>query len=305
MKAYNNLIGALFKQGKSEVALREYLNSLEIKTDDENNFNAKYYELREQERQFFIQRKLRLLEIDKPIFLTNQANKTSDNNRPSVDILRSTARIIAEVPSGDISIGAGWVVKKSSNTTWIVTNRHVISDSKTNIPSKKIKVEFFSELPYEERSHYAANIVKSTEADDYKLDLAVLKVTGIPNNVQSLEIFSGKFKHYANVQTIGHSFIRENSWIISQGEVQDYNINNLKFSINGIFSKGNSGAPVIDINDQIIGMMVGMRTNEDIAVATDQINFNINVNQPFTAGVGIAYRIDIVIEKLREWGIIE
>ena len=73
----------------------------------------------------------------------------------------------------------------------------------------------------------------------------------------------------------------------------------------GVFAQGNSGGPVVDSENKVIGIMVTIRTTSDIAVASDRPTLNLNANQPATGGVGLAYRIDIVVEKLREWGIID
>ena len=75
--------------------------------------------------------------------------------------------------------------------------------------------------------------------------------------------------------------------------------------MSGLFAQGNSGGPVVDSENKVIAIMVGIRSNFDIAVAADQPTLNINANQPATGGVGLAYRIDIVIAKLLEWGIVK
>nr|MDJ0904252.1 trypsin-like peptidase domain-containing protein [Xenococcus sp. MO_188.B8] len=286
---------ALQQQGKLEEAIKQYQRSLAIDPE----YTKARSNLREAERLLAIKLSPSLPDIDDTKFLPNETDE------PLVNTLRSTARIIAEVSADGISIGAGWVVKKEANTVWIVTNRHVISDSKTDILSKKIEVEFFSELPDAERPRYSATITNSTDADDYELDLAVLKVTGIPDDIQTLETRSGRVPRDANVRIIGHPYTIENPWSVSRGEVVNYNPNNPQISMSGLFAQGNSGSPVIDSNNQVIGMMVGIRSSFDAVIATDQPNLDIIANQPATGGVGLAYRIDIVIDKLQEWGILD
>ena len=294
-KTYNGLGYVLQQQGKLEEAIKEYQRSLEIDPD----FVIAKNNLKEAERLLAIKLNPPLPDIDDTKFLP------SETEEPLVNTLRSTARIASEVSAEGISIGAGWVVKKEANTVWIVTNRHVISDSKTDILSKKIEVEFFSELPDTERPRYPATIINSTDADDLELDLAVLKVTGIPDDIQKLEMRPGRVQRDANVRIIGHPYTIDNPWSVSRGEVVNYNPNNPEISMSGLFAQGNSGGPVVDSENKVIGIMVTIRTTFDITVATDQPTLNLNANQPATGGVGLAYRIDIVIDKLREWGIID
>ena len=294
-EAYNGLGYALQQQGNLEEAIEKYQRSLDIDPElvlAKNN-------LKEAERLLAIQINPPLPDIDDTQFLP------SETDEPLVNTLRSTARIIAEVSAEGTSIGAGWVVKKEANAVWIVTNRHVISDNKTKILSDKIEVEFFSELPDAERPRYPATIINSTDADDLELDLAVLKVTGIPDDIQKLEMRPGRVQRNINVTIIGHPYNIENSWSTSLGEVRNYNPNNPKIAMGGDFAQGNSGGPVVDSENRVIAIMVTIRTTFDITVATDQPTLNLNVNQPATGGVGLAYRIDIVIDKLREWGIID
>ena len=292
--AYNNLGYVLQEQGELEEAIRQYKRSLEI---DPEYLTAKN-NLREAERLLAIQLNPPLPDID------DTQHLPSVEDEPLVTVLRSTARIVAQVSAEGTSIGAGWVIKKEANTVWIVTNRHVVSDNKTKIPSNKIEVEFFSELPDKERPRYPATIINSTERND-SLDLAVLEVTGIPNDIQSLELSPGRIARNTDVIVIGHPFIDEIPWSTEVGLVKNYSPNNSKISMSGLFAQGSSGGPVLNSENQVIAMMVGIRTDSDIPVTVlDQANFNIDINQPATGGVGLAYRIDVVVEKLREWGVI-
>ncbi len=291
--AYNNLGYALQQQGKLESAIQEYQRSLEIDPE----YIAAKNNLREAERLLAINLNPPLPDID------DTQHLPSVEDEPLVNILRSTARIIAQVSAEGTSIGAGWVVKKEANTVWIVTNRHVVSDEKTKIPSKKIEVEFFSELPDTKRPRYDATIINSTERND-SLDLAVLKVTGIPDDIQALAMGSGRVQRNASTLIIGHPHTIIDSWSVSSGGVINFNPNNPIMAIDANVAQGNSGGPVIDSNNQVIGMMVSLRTNVDPAIDPNQATLNLDVNQPATGGVGLAYRIDVVVDQLREWGII-
>ncbi|MEM8721441.1 MAG: serine protease [Cyanobacteria bacterium P01_G01_bin.39] len=154
------------------------------------------------------------------------------------------------------------------------------------------------------RPRYPATIINSTEKND-SLDLAVLKVTGIPYDIKALTMGSGRVARNANTLIIGHPHTIIDPWSVSSGGVINFNPNNPIMSIDANVAQGNSGGPVIDSNNQVIGMMVSLRTNGDIAIDPNQATLNnINANQPATGGVGLAYRIDVVVNQLREWGII-
>ena len=327
--AYNNLGIALSEQGQLEKAIASYERAIELNPNYALAYNNLGYALQQQSRfEEAIQKYQRSLEIDPEYILAKNNLREAERllaiklnppppdiddtqhlptveDEPLVNTLRSTARIIAQASGEGSSIGAGWVVKKEANKVWIVTNRHVVNDSKTKIPSKKIEVEFFSELPDKDRPRYPATIINSTERND-SLDLAVLEVTGIPDDIKSLELSPGRIRRNTNVVVVGHPIIDEIPWSSEEGKVKSYSPNNSKISMSGTFAQGNSGGPVLNDEHQVIAMMVGIRTDSDIPVSVlDQPNLSIDVNQSATGGVGLAYRIDVVVEQLRDWGIIQ
>ena len=295
--AHNNLGVALQQQGKLEEAIAEYQRSIDL----DPNFALAQNNLKEAERLLAI--KLN----PPPVAIDDRKHLPSETDEPLVKVLRSTARIIAQVSAEGNSIGAGWVVKRESDTVWIVTNRHVISDRQTKRRSNKIEVEFFSELPDEKRPRYNATIEKMTDANDLELDLAVLKVAGIPDDIQPLELRPGRVSRNTRVRVIGHPFSLDDPWNSSSGEVMNYDRDSLTLPVDAYVAEGNSGGPVIDEQNQVIAVMVRIRTREDIAIALDpnQPTSDLSQISPATGDVGLAYRIDIVIEKLRVWRILD
>ncbi len=89
--------------------------------------------------------------------------------------LEAVVRIKSSIPGSSSSeeVGTGWIVKREQDRAWIVTNRHVVSEEKSNQPAQIIQVKFRGgeELP--------AKIAHITSPTD-SLDLAVLEVKGIP-----------------------------------------------------------------------------------------------------------------------------
>ncbi len=224
----------------------------------------------------------------------------SPQDEPLVSVLRSVVRIVAEIPTGS-NIGAGWVVKREGNTAWILTNRHVVTDAQgTKRTSKKIELEFYSEPPPGKfPPRYKARIVEITDAND-PLDLALLEVTDIPEDIKPLSMYSGSVRRTTEVIVIGHPS-NGIDWTTEFGRISNVVSQENKLQITATLAEGNSGGPVINKEtQQVVGLVVQItdpsRQRQD--AVRSQAEFS-----PATGGFGFAYRMDVVIEKLRKWGI--
>ncbi|MBD2387513.1 tetratricopeptide repeat protein, partial [Cylindrospermum sp. FACHB-282] len=288
--AHNGLGLVLQYQGKLKEAIEEFKKSIAI----DPNYVFSQNNLQEARRLLGLRENPSLPVIGDRKWLP------SSQNEPLVGVLRSVVRIIAEIPTGS-NIGAGWVVKREGDTAWILTNRHVVTDpERTGRISEKIALEFFSEPPpgqYPPR--YTAKILQITPAND-PLDLALLKVTGIPEDIQPLPMYPGKVGRTTPVTIIGHPSNGGN-WSAVSGEISNVLSQENKLQITATLAQGNSGGPVIDKDKkQVIGLMVQIsdprQQREDAAKSTQS-------SPPATAGFGFAYPMDVVIEKLRTWGV--
>ncbi|NET07865.1 MAG: tetratricopeptide repeat protein, partial [Symploca sp. SIO2B6] len=297
----------LRQQGKLEAAIAKIEDAIaeyELSIALDNNFVTAQNNLREAKRLAILWSNLQPVTASfQPIVIDDWKHLPSEEEEPLVNVLRSTARIIAEVSEGSF-IGTGWVVKRQGNTLWIVTNRHVISDRQSKRPSDKIEVEFFSELPDEKRPRYDAMIEEMTDANDLKLDLAVLKVTGIPDDIQPLKFRAGRVRRNTPVRVIGHPFNVDEPWNSASGEVTNYYQDSPMLPIDANVAEGNSGGPVINKQMEVIAVMVRIRNNRDLALDLNQPSPNISQFSEATGGIGLAYRIDIVLDKLRQWRIL-
>ena len=288
--AHHNLGYTLQQQGKLPEAIAEYQKSIAL----DRNFVSAQNNLKEAQR---------LLAQRSPQYVPPPASDLAFvptlQQEPLRDELRATVLIIAnDIPGTQGQTrGTGWVVKREGNTIWVMTNRHVIANQQRQ-PSPKIEIEFFSDIEENRRARFAATVEQIS--NDKDLDLAVLKITGIPDDIRPLKMGTGRISRNTKIIVIGHP-INADPWNSSGGEVTNYSIN--KVTVSAVVATGNSGGPVInETTKEVIAIMV--------QVAGENISTNPNIPTPpppdqvFTTGeFGIAYPIDLVQQQLIKWGI--
>ena len=206
--AHNGLGLALQAQENLEAAIHEFQQAIALDAD----YVIAHHNLKE------AQRRLALRQNPPPVALGEKQSLPNPVDEPLVQTLRATPRIIAQVLEGAV-IETGWVVKREGDTIWVATTRRGITDPDTKRPSEKIEVEFFSQLPDEHRPRYAAMIERISPPDDPTLDLAVLKVMGIPADIQPHEIASDDIVPNTVVTVIGHPFTAETPWRLASGVI--------------------------------------------------------------------------------------
>ena len=291
----HNCLGLVLKeQGKLEAAITEFKRSIAI----DPNYAGSQNNLSE------TRRLLALRSSPPPVSsIDDRDHLPSIEDEPKVKVLRSTARIITQVSEG-ASIGTGWVCKRQGDTIWVVTNRHVVSDRNSQRPIKTIEVEFFSELPEEKRPRYQAKIEHTTAANNQSLDLAVLKITGVPDDIQPLKLNTSRIRLNTRVFVIGHPYTVDNPWNSASGEISNYNPNSSVVAVDANVAAGNSGGPVINENHEVIAVMVRIRSNLDLATRSDRATPVVQGVGLSTAGVGVAYHMGAVIDQLRQWNLL-
>jgi protein O-GlcNAc transferase len=290
--AHNNLGYTLQLQGKLTEAIESYQRSLAL----DPNFSAAQRNLNEAQRLLSLQHTPQpSSSIDDTTFLPT--------DEPLLPVLRSTARIISTQSDG-VSIGTGWVVKRLGDTVWVVTNRHVVSDDQTQRTGIQVEVEFFSNLPDTQRPRYTATIEQITASDE-EPDLAVLKISGIPADIYPLKVRPGAISRNTPIRAIGHPYTVDDPWNSSSGEISNYNPNNPIIPIDAYVAQGNSGGPVINQQMEVIAMMVRIRGPKDLATDPNEDTPLPSGSEPATGEVGLAYRIDIIMEKLKTWQVID
>jgi Tfp pilus assembly protein PilF/V8-like Glu-specific endopeptidase len=289
--AYTGLGNIMYAQKKYNEAIRYYLKAVEIDPKDPIPRNN----LEELKRDIALQRN--------PQYTTSQQSQqqtqivisspgtyqivTNLPEKPLPAPLASIVKVVAQTSFGP-SYGTGWVLTKQGNRVWIVTNRHVVTDSEGNRqPSKKISVEFYS--TNEVRPRLPAKIANITKNNDF-LDLAVLEVMDVPSSdIDSLQLSSTKVSLNTPLRVIGHPNVDiAADWTVETGEISniaDKQLQLSKFSLH----PGNSGSPVLDRQNHVVGVVFRI-ANEPREGKTG------------TAGFGYAYPIELVKNQLRNWG---
>jgi len=269
--AHNNLGEALQQQGKLEQAIEEYKKALQI----DPNFVYTSNNLKEAERLLTLRRNPQAEVMDDRQYLPK--------NEPAVPILRSVVLVTANFPNSrekqGSEYGTGLVIQRDGNRTLIITNRHVIFEQATGKQGQNIQVEFFSEPPPDKlRMRRNARVLGMTSADD-NLDIAVLEVTDpLPDDIKPLPTSSNPIQRQMSVRAIGHP-VRGIPWSIEPGTISSYNSQQLQISGTAI-QAGNSGGPVINSENQLLGIVVEV-----------------------DGGLGFAYPMPVIMEKLRALGI--
>ena len=269
--ARNNLGEALQRQDKLEEAIEEYKKALQI----DPNFVYTSNNLNEAQRLLTLRRNPQLEVMDDRQFLPK--------NEPAVPILRSVVRVTAYFPNSREKLGTesgtGSVIQRDGNRTLIITNRHVIFDQATRKQGQNIQIEFFSEPPDgQPKMRRNARVLRMTPADD-KFDIAVLEITDtLPDDIKPLPTSSNPIRLEMAVRAIGHPG-RGHDWSIEPGTISRYNSQELQISGTAI-QAGNSGGPVINSENQILGIVVEI-----------------------DGGLAFAYPMPVIMEKLRAWGI--
>lgn len=277
----------LGKQGKFQEAIVEFQQAIALEPN-----NRGYQEWLEEAQ--------RLLALQKNPQLASAPEHFSNSEQQQVphSVLRSVVRLVSSgFPGG--SVGTGWVVKREKDRAIVVTNRHVVTkkDQKTLKPN--LEVEFYSNPPPGQfRRRQPARVLHKTAADD-RLDLAVLEVTGVPKDIQPLQVSLEAPPPGLAILTIGHPF-NSNPWTVTRGEVykDSFGLNlpklpNAKLQLTITTASGNSGSPVLDPLNRVVG--VDASSPKSTILKREGANF--------TATSGSAEPINLVMQRLRDWGI--
>jgi superkiller protein 3 len=231
---------------------------------------------------------------DNPELLKMPEIIPSVKSDPLVNLKRSIVKIVIRGKNKN-GIGTGWLLKRDQDTAWIVTNRHVVTNSRQEIDAEaRIFVEYYSQPPTGQiRKRSKAKILHATDPNDW-LDLAVLEVKNPPPDLKPLALAPLPIAANQPVMSIGNPF-NQKDWTVSKGSVNNNNEKSLSLSM--FVVSGQSGSPVLNDKNQVVG------------VISQASLFCANSSTPkplenaVKLGCGLAIPIDRVRERLIEWGV--
>jgi superkiller protein 3 len=276
--AHNNLGRLLQEQGKLEAAIAEFEKATKI--DPKYEFASN--NLQEARRLLSLQQ-----QPEQIIALNN--TKYLPQEDPLTRIKRSIVKI-SVVFTGNAkgtAYGTGYVVKRRGTTVWIITNRHVVVDRDTEQRGDNLEVEpYYGEnLPNLPRDRVVAKIIHITQPQE-NLDLALLEVTGLPDDISPLTFHQGEINPKTRISIIGHPESKD--WSKYEAITIGIQSSSGNLLIDVSLAVGGSGSPVFDQEMRVIGLMFK----------------TINESQIDSPGIGFAYPIDRVLQKLAQWQVV-
>ena len=315
--AYYNLGIALADQGKLPEAIEMYQKALSLRLDldvlyrEENELyelsqdqhqeggveaiaefeKARQIDLKLEFTRNNLQEARRLLSLQQQpeqiIALNN--TKYLPQEDPLTRIKRSIVKI-SVVFTGNAkgtAYGTGYVVKRRGTTVWIITNRHVVVDRDTEQRGDNLEVEpYYGEnLPNLPRDRVVAKIIHITQPQE-NLDLALLEVTGLPDDISPLTFHQGEINPKTRISIIGHPESKD--WSKYEAITIGIQSSSGNLLIDVSLAVGASGSPVFDREMRVIGLMFK----------------TINESQIDSPGIGFAYPIDRVLQKLAQWQVV-
>jgi superkiller protein 3 len=284
----HNAIGlALQAQGKLPEAIASFEEAIRLNA----NYFPSHINQQEAERQLALQQKA------PASFDEEHAALPSLEQRPHAGSLRSTARILTETDEGT-GLRTGWVIQQQDQVAWILTTRRALSDAKTKRLTPKVAVEFFSQLPVTRRPRYNVAIAFVTAPEHPSLDLAVLKVEGVPTDIQALPLSPSESVQGSPVQVIDHPLTGKDPWNAIAGQMHSLvpECPTLIISLPTVEAV-NMGDPILNAQGQVIGMLNGNTVNPRALAAS------VGETSP-SGSLAIAYRLEPLLKQLREWGIL-
>ena len=276
--AHNNLGRLLQEQGKLEAAIAEFEKATKI----DPKFEFASNNLQEARRLLSLQQQ------PEQIIALN-TTKYLPQEDPLTRIKRSIVKI-SVVFTGNAkgtAYGTGYVVKRRGTTVWIITNRHVVVDGDTEQRGDNLEVEpYYGEnLPNLPRDRVVAKIIHITQPQE-NLDLALLEVTGLPDDISPLTFHQGEINPQTPISIIGHPESKD--WSKYEAITIGIQSSSGNLLIDVSLAVGGSGSPVFDQEMRVIGLMFK----------------TINESQIDSSGIGFAYPIDRVLQKLAQWQVV-
>jgi superkiller protein 3 len=234
---HNNLGWLLQKQGRLNEALAEYEAALKIDPKykyAKNNRDAVLALLKQTQQLAYTD--TRYLRPDDPL------------TRPK----RAVVLLTPIFRQGRNQQGTGFIIKRTDKKLWILTNRHVLTDTFYSNPPRtcdSVEVQIYpGDKPRDVRIAVLTSKIILI-ADGLDLALIELEASQLPADIQALTISNPSDNQ--PITTIGHP--DKNPWQKDQGKVIDVDNEKLRLKIS--LAIGSSGSPVMTENYGVIGII--------------------------------------------------
>ncbi len=315
---YNLKGEALFAVDDIQSALLAYDKARQLNPDDAKVYKNICY-ARLQQREFdkvvnYCQRALKLDaglgdvrfildEVERGLAVRNNPKVAqmpevipSRSSDPLVNIKRAIVKIIVRSNSNN-SVGTGWLMRREGSKGYIVTNRHVITDSTGKInPKARVYAEFFSTPgPGQIRKRLRAKILQTTGADDW-LDLGVIEVDNLPADIQPLSLSSLPVGPGMPVKVIGNP-VNQPNWSMVKGKINQNTDKELILAM--MMVSGHSGSPVLDNQNGVVGVVARAGLFCPRPPAPEPLEVSLKL------GCGLAIPLDAVKERLNSWNLLK
>jgi HEAT repeat protein len=195
-------------------------------------------------------------------------------------LLHSTTWIVTLLPNAVVTGSGGLIDRKNK---LVLTNEHVIAEFEKQGPTKAGLSVFFPEYdnkgqliaaqkPYREKLRRSEGIAAFVVAKDVKRDLALVQLTGLPENAQELQIANKSAVQNQRVYSIGNPNVGA-LWIPTQGNVRQVFTHDWVAGDGKEFSQhhanvvltdspinsGDSGGPVVNDRKELVAVVHGNR----------------------------------------------
>jgi tetratricopeptide (TPR) repeat protein len=277
--AYNNLGVVLSDLGKKEEAITAYLKALSLPEDTSTTLTTAHTiahtglgwiyqqqgKLKEALAEYEVALKIDpkyeyaknnrdavLALLKQPIELAYTDTRYLRPDDPLTRPKRAVVLLTPLFPQGRNQQGTGFIIKRTDNKLWILTNRHVLTDTfYRNSPRTcdSVEVQIYpGDKPRDVRITVLTSKIILI-ADDLDLALIELEVPQLPADIQALAISDPSDNQ--PITTIGHP--DKNPWQNDQGKVIDVDNEKLRLKIS--LAIGSSGSPVMTENYGVIGII--------------------------------------------------
>jgi tetratricopeptide (TPR) repeat protein len=210
------------------------------------------------------------------------------------NLLRSTVYIVAAT-SGGSNFGVGWVVKREGDRIWIVTNRHVLTETgkpKGDLLSD-IQIEYYVNAPSPADSscncRVDARIEKTSDPLDEKMDVALLVVDNAPSDIVPLKFATSAPSLGTELNIPG---MHGGEWSLEKGNRSTQNMTTEMRISGASIGAGSSGSPVLDSSSNVTGMIFDVKPP------------GYGEGNDFLQGYSYALTFDALKEILQTWGVL-